>query len=166
MSVILDPELKALMDTDETVAVLWQDAEKGRTALLAKAADEDVASFRGKVPIQTYWELGRFACGSVLRMHITIFDKTDNPYRFETFINVASPEQFACVAQIMGQDNLQLHFFGSQTEYVLTKQIKNTLRQRQYLGKLVALALQDLEELGQVWDYDQAKALFQAANLL
>ena len=64
MTVILDPELKALMGTDESVAVLWQDANNERTALLAKAPDEDVASFKGKVPIRTYWELGRFACGS------------------------------------------------------------------------------------------------------
>lgn len=166
MTVILDPALKALMDKDESVAVLWQDAHEGKTALLAKAADQDVASFKGKVPIQIYWELGRFGCGSVLRMHITIFDRPDNPYSFETFINVASPEQFACVTQLMDQETLQLHFFGSQTQYVFTKKLQCLLPQRKQLGKLVAQAVQDWAELGDTWDFERAKALFQAANPL
>ena len=53
MTVILDPGLKALMAKDQTVAVLWQDAQSGETALLAKAANSDIESFRGSVPIQT-----------------------------------------------------------------------------------------------------------------
>jgi hypothetical protein len=162
MAVILDPELKSLMAQDNSVAVLWPNAGEGRIALLAKAADQDVASFKGEAPIQTYWELGRFACGSVLRMHITIFDQPNHPYRFETFINVASPEQFACVNQLMTQETLQLHFFDSQTEHGFTKVISYSLAQRGRLKKLITQALQDWEKLGEVWDFDQAKSLFQA----
>ena len=39
MTVILDPELEALIAQDPTVAVLWQEETAGRTGLLAKAAD-------------------------------------------------------------------------------------------------------------------------------
>lgn len=166
MTVILDPELQVLMAKDKSVAVLWQDATHGRTALLAKAADQDVRGFKGKVPIQTYWELGHFECGSVLRMHITIFDRPDNPYRFETFINVASPEQLACVNQLVSQETLQLHFFDGRTEYVLTKEIKYPHVQRRQLENLTAQALQDLTKLGPAWDFDLAKVVFQAHHPL
>lgn len=161
MSVMLDPELKALMDTDESVAVLWQDAENERTALLAKAADQEVAGFRGNTPVQFYWELGCFDCGSVLRFHLTIFDQPENPYRFETFINVASPEQLACCMKLLDQETLQIHFFGSRTEYVFTKEVRYPLTQRRQLGKLVTQALQDQETLGTAWDFNQAKVMFQ-----
>jgi hypothetical protein len=164
--VILDPELKALMAKDRSVAVLWQDAEEEWTALLAKAPDQDVASFRGRVAVQTRWELGRFACGSVLRLRLMIFDQPDNPYRFETFINVADLEQLACVLKLMTQEILQVHFFDSRTEHVFTKQVKNPRQQRRELMELVAWAVQDQKVLGKAWDFDQAKILFQADHPL
>ncbi len=163
MTVILDPELKVLMAQDQTVAVLWQDEKAERTALLAKAAEADLAGFRGRVPIQCQWQLGRYACGSVLRLLVIIFDRPDNPYRFETFINVAAPEQQACVAQLVDQEQLHLHFFDSRTAYVFSKGLANPVRQRQQLTALLALADREREHLGQVWDFDRAKALFQAS---
>ena len=166
MTIILDPELKALMAQDQAVAVLWQDAEQGRTALLAKASDEDVASFRGKAPIRTQWELGRFACGSVLRLHVAIFDRPDNPYRFETFLNVSDPDQLACGEQLLIQETLPLHFFDSQTEYVFTKMIASSHQQRKQLEGLIIQARQDQAHLGESWDFDQAKVLFQAQRPL
>lgn len=162
MTVILDPELEALMAQDPTVAVLWPDETAGRTALLAKAADADVAGFRGRVPVQTQWQLGRYACGSVLRWLVIIFDQPANPYRFETFINVAAPEQRACVEKLTGQETVHLHFFDSRTVYVLTKVIANPVRQRQQLKGLLALADRDRQHLGQDWDFDRAKTQFQA----
>lgn len=166
MPVILDPELKALMDNDESVAVLWQDKENKQTALLAKATDQDIVGFRGNIPIQFYWELGRFACGSVLRFHLTIFDQPENPYRFETFINVAAPEQLACVMKLLAQETLLIHFFGRQTEYIFTKEINYPVMQRGELGELVRQALQDQEKLVEDWDFNQAKTIFQAHHPL
>ena len=162
MSVHLDPDLKALMTADLSVAVLWQDEIEGQTALLAKATDEDVASFRGKVPIQTRWELGRFASGSVLRLVLTIFDQPDRPYTFETFINVASPEQRACVEQLLKQDKLHLHFFDSRADYALTKVIGHPRHWYEHLKPLIVQAVQDRETIGLAWDFEGAKALFQA----
>jgi hypothetical protein len=162
MAVILDPELKALIAQEASGAVLWQDAEAGQTALLAKAADKDVVSFQGPVPIQTQWELGRYAGGSVLRLLLVIFDQPEQPYRFETFINVGAPEQLACVTQLLAQQTLSLHFFDSQTAYVFTKAIRNPRQQRWQLRALVNQAVQDWQALGERWDFDQAKALFQA----
>jgi len=162
MTVILDPGLKALMAKDQTVAVLWQDAQASEAALLAKAATEDAESFRGPVPIQTQWELGRFSSGSVLRLHLVIFDRPEQPYRFETFINVGASEQLACVRQLLLQETLQIHFFDSQTEYVFTKKISNSDQSRQQLQQLIDLAMHDWEFFGDAWDFDQAKALFQA----
>lgn len=166
MTVILDPELKASMAQDPSAAVLWQDAKQGRTALLAKAADEDVAGFSGHVPIQTQWELGRLACGSVLRLRLSIFDRPGQPYRFETFLNVGDPDQLACGEQLLTQETLPLHFFDSQTEYVLTKIIGNAARQRRQLAVLVTQARQDRQNLGEAWEFDRAKALFQAQRPL
>ena len=166
MTVILDPGLNALMAEDLTVAVLWQDAQAGETALLAKAATEDVESFRGPVPIQTQWGLARYSSGSVLRLHLVIFDQPQQPYRFETFINVGAPEQLVCVRQLLTQETLQIHFFDSQTEHVLTKKVSNSDQQRQQLQWLIDLAMHDWEILGEAWDFDQAKALFQAQRPL
>ncbi len=163
MTVILDPELTALMAQDQTVAVLWQDENAEQTALLAKAADTDLTGFRGRVPIQCQWQLGRYACGSVLRLLVIIFDRPDNPYRFETFINIAALEQRACVEQMVGQETLHLHFFDSRTAYVFSKGLANPVRQRQQLTALLVLADRERERLGQAWDFDQAKALFQAS---
>lgn len=166
MTVMLDPDLKALMAQDRSVAVLWQEAEADQTGLLAKAADNDVAGFRGPVQVQSQWELGRFACGSVLRLHLVIFDRPAQPYRFETFINVGSTEQLACVRKLLVQASLQLHFFDSRTEYVFTKVIRNPNQHRQQLRQLIRQALQDRQALGQTWDFDRAKALFQASHPL
>lgn len=166
MTVILDPELKALMAQDRSVAVLWQDAQESQTALLAKAPDEDVAGFRGRVSVQTRWELGRLACGSVLRLHLTILDRPDNPYRFETFLNVADLEQLACVLKLLTQEILPMHFFDSRTEYVFSKKNKNPRQLRWELMELVAWAVQDQKDLGAAWDFDRAKALFQAQHPL
>jgi hypothetical protein len=166
MPVILDPELRALMAKEKSAAVLWRDEAEGRTALLAKTTDEDIESFRGQVPIQTRWELGRFACGSVLRLYLIIFDRPDSPYRFETFINVGASEQLACVTKLLTQETLQLHFFDSRTEHVLTKEISNPPQQRSQLSELVTRAVQDHQDLGETWDFGQAKALFQAQRPL
>lgn len=166
MTVILDLGLKALMAEDQTVAVLWQDALVGETALLAKATNQDVEGFRGSAPIQTQWELGRFSSGSVLRLHLVIFDRPQQPYRFETFINVGASEQLACVRQLLTQKTLQIHFFNSQTEYVFTKKLSNSDQQRQQLQQLIDLALHDWEILSEAWDFDQTKALFQAQRPL
>jgi hypothetical protein len=59
-----------------------------------------------------------------------------------------------------------MHFFDSRTEHVLTKEINYPPVQRQQLGRLIAQALQDWAALGEAWDFDQAKALFQANNPL
>lgn len=166
MIVILDAPLKALMAKDRSVAVLWQDAQSGRTTLLAKAADEEVAGFRGQVPIRTQWELGRLDCGTVLRLYLVIFDRPENPYRFETFLNVGAAEQLACARQLLDQATLPVHFFDSRTEYVFTKTIRQPEKQRQQLGQLVKQALQDWQDLGEAWDFDRAKALFQARRPL
>ena len=187
MGVILDAGLsmknvlrKALMAGEQSVAVLWQDEEQGRTALLAKAPDEEVESFGGEVLIQTGWELGRFGCGSVLRLRVAIFDRPGNPYRFEIFINVAAAEQLACVMGLVSQEGLPLHFFDSRTRHVLTKEIRNRVQQRRQLRQLVNLAVQDRADLGsegdsspsagvsspEGWDFEQAKALFQATRPL
>jgi len=163
MPVILDPDLEALMSQDESVAVLWRD-EEGRTALLIKADDADVQSFRGSTLIQTHWDLWGFPCGSVLRLQLIIFDQPNNPYRVETFINVGSPEQLACVLGLLTQGWLWLHFFDSRTEHSLTKEIKNSRQQRQQLGELVARAVQAQQALGYAWDFDRAKAAFQLSR--
>jgi hypothetical protein len=166
MTVILDPELKELMAQDQTVAVLWQAADAGRTALLAKAADRDLAGFKGPVPIQTQWLIGRYIDGSVLHWLVVIYDQPANPYRFETFINVAAPEQRACVEALAAQQQICLHFFDSRTEYVFTKVITNSAELQDRLGRLIALADVDYIRLGQGWDFDRAKARFQADHPL
>ncbi len=110
MGVIFETELGPLMARDKSLAALRQDEEEGRTALRAKAADEDVEGFRGPVPIQTACELGRPWCASVLRLQDIVFDRPGNPWRFESFINVAEPQQLACVKGLVTQERLQLHF--------------------------------------------------------
>ena len=166
MPVILDPELGTLMAQAESGAVLWQDAEEDLTALLVKAADEDVASFRGPTLIQTHWDLWRFPCASVLRLQLIIFDRPNDPYRIETFINVAAPEQLTCLLGLLTQETVWLHFFDSRTEHVLTKEIGNPHRQRSELRELVTRAAQDREALGFAWDFDRAKAAFQVCRPL
>ncbi|MEM7034071.1 MAG: hypothetical protein AAF629_31310 [Chloroflexota bacterium] len=161
MTVILDPELKALMAQDTAGAVLWQDASLEQTALLAKASDADVASFQGQIPINTQWEIGYYPMASVLRMVLSIYDRSNRPYRFETFINVAEGEQLACITQLAEQAELNLHFFDSRTEYVFTKAIRQAIQSRQTLHGLISEAEADYARLEDQWDFDQAKARFQ-----
>jgi hypothetical protein len=77
----------------------------------------------------------------LIRLQLTILDRPSNPYRFESFLNVAAEHQARVLAQLAGQERLYLAFYGDDLNHRFTKVVNHDRQQWQYLDELVAEAL-------------------------
>lgn len=82
----------------------------------------------------------------------------------ETFLNVADPGQLQDAQRQAHQDHHTLHLFGGgrgRCEYHYSKRLNHKALQRQELQGMIARAVDYAEELGEVYNFDAAKAEFQ-----
>ena len=97
----------------------------------------------------------------LIRLELVILDRLDDPFRFESFLNVAEETQAEILAQLANQDRLYLAFYGDGLEHRFTKIIEHDLQQWQQLDDLVAQANAYWDQLPpEQRDFDRAKAEF------
>src|SRR5262245_41993527 len=108
----LPPELAAFLQ-DQRYACLTHATNQG-TVLVLKTPRSEIESVRGTVPIQVRHELHRHPSAPVIRMVVTIYDQPTRPLAFDTFINVADPEQRDDFAALASQTELHLLFYDEQ----------------------------------------------------
>ena len=124
------------------------------------AADRDIEGFADK-PVVYQWQLIQMPSAPLIRLEMTILDHPTNPYRFESFLNVAMADQARVLAQLANQDRLYLAFHGDDYEHRSTKIIKHDRQQWQYLDELVAEAIDCWDKIPpEHRDFDRAKAEF------
>jgi hypothetical protein len=103
------------------------------------AADSDIEGFANR-PVSYQWQLIKMPTAPLIRLQLTVLDRPTNPYRFESFLNVAEEDQARVLAQLAGQDELYLAFYGDDLSHRFTKVINHDRQQWQYLDELVAEA--------------------------
>jgi hypothetical protein len=124
------------------------------------APDRDIEGFAGK-PVMSQWQLIEMPSAPLIRLQLIIVDNLTNPFKFESFLNVAEEDQAEVLAQLANQEMLHLAFYGDDLTYRFTKSISHDEGQWQQLDELVARALEQWEKIHpESRDYDRAKANF------
>jgi len=124
------------------------------------AADSDIDGFADK-PVLYQWQLIKMPTAPLIRLELVIVDHPINPYKFESFLNVAQEDQARVLSQLANQDQLYLAFYGDGLNYRFTKIIEHDKQQWQYLDELVREAIDYWGEIPPAQrDFDQAKAEF------
>jgi hypothetical protein len=124
------------------------------------AADSDIEGFPNR-PVSYQWQLVKMPTAPLIRLELAILDRPSDPYRFESFLNVADEDQARVLARLAGQDRLYLSFYGDDLTHRFTKIIKHDRQQWQYLDELVAEALEHWDQIPpEQRDFEHAKAEF------
>ena len=124
------------------------------------AADSDIEGFANK-PVSYQWQLIKMPTAPLIRLDLVIVDRPENPYKFESFVNVAEEDRAMVLAQLANQKHLYLAFYGDDLTYRFTKIIEHDKQQWQYLDELAAEAIDYWHEIPpEQRDYDLAKAEF------
>jgi hypothetical protein len=131
---------------------------------LCHAPDRDIEGFRGK-PAAFRWQLVEMPTAPLVRLEAIIFDNPIAPFRFESFLNVGEEEQLNVLAQLAGQEELHLVFFGDDLEYRFTKTLPHGEQQWQRLDEIVSRAIAYWEQLPpEQRDFDWAKTQYLLAT--
>lgn len=128
---------------------------------LAAAGDADVEGFANK-PVLSQWQLIEMPTAPLIRLHLTILDRPENPYRFETFFNISNPESCRILSEQLGQEALVLAFLGDDLEHRFSKVLPFPQEERQAVHQLVGQAIEHLVSIPkEERDFDLAKREFQ-----
>ena len=124
------------------------------------APDADIDGFAGK-PVISRWQLINMPTAPLIRLEINILDRPENPYRFESFSNVAEQDQETVLAELANQDQLYLAFYGDDLGYRYTRVIPQDEQQWQRIDELTLAAFNYLSKIPpEQRDFDKAKASF------
>jgi hypothetical protein len=124
------------------------------------AADGDIEGFADK-PVQYRWQLIEMPTAPLIRLELVILDRPGNPYRFESFLNVAQEDQARVLVQLANQDRLYLAFYGDDLNHRFTKILEHDEQQWQQLDELVEGAIAYWDQIPpERRDFDRAKAEF------
>ena len=122
------------------------------------ASDKDIEGFANK-PVTSRWQLIEMPTAPLIRQELIILDRPENPYRFESLLNVAADNQAKALYDLANQDELHLALYGDGLQYRYTKSIPHTEQQWQQLDELVEQAARYREEIPvEQRDFDHAKA--------
>ena len=128
------------------------------------AQDVDIVGFAEK-PVISRWQLIKMPNAPLIRLELIIIDNPVNPFRFESFLNVAEEDQAFILAQLANQESLYLAFYGDDLEYKYTKSIPHDFQQWQLLDEFTEEAKCYWESIPQEeQDFDKAKAIFISNN--
>ena len=109
-------------------------------------ADREIEGFANR-PFSYHWQLFKMPTTPLIRLELTILDHPSRRYRFESFLNVAEEDQARVLAQLAGQEQLYLAFYGDDLSHRFTKIVNHDRQQWQYLDELVAGALNTASRL-------------------
>lgn len=93
------------------------------TVLVVKMPRSEIASVRGRVPIEIRHELYAHPASPVIRMVTRIYDRPDSSVVLETFVNVADEDQRADYAALRYSSSLLMLFYDELVRHTLTKQV-------------------------------------------
>jgi hypothetical protein len=123
-------------------------------------SDVDIANFVGK-PAYARWELLEMPTAPLVRLEFFIFDDPDNPYRFESFLNVGAPDQLAVLTELASQEELYMAFYGDDLTHHHTTALPHSEQQWQQLDDIIAQAELYWQRLPEEErDFDRAKAVY------
>src|SRR5207248_4160656 len=108
----LPPEMADFLKDQEYACLMWG-TDQGRV-FVPKAPAREIQSLRGNVPVQLRHELHQHPSAPVIRMVVTIYDQPARPLAFDTFVNVADPQQRDDFATLSSQQELWLLFYDEQ----------------------------------------------------
>lgn len=127
---------------------------------ICHAADSDIEGFRDK-PVTYKWQLIKMPTAPLIRLKLTILDRPAQPYRFESFLNVAQEDQARVLVQLANQDQLYLAFYDDDMNHRFTKAVEHDGQQWQYLDELMNEAIEYWDEIPpERRNFDLAKAEF------
>jgi hypothetical protein len=127
---------------------------------ICHAPDIDIQGFADK-PVWYQWQLIKMPTAPLIRLELAIIDQPLNPYKFESFLNVAEADQVRVLNQLANQDELYLVFYGDNLKYRYTKVVAHDAYIRPQLDELIEQATHHWEELPpEQRDFDRAKAEF------
>ncbi|MFC1790350.1 hypothetical protein ACFLZP_02600, partial [Patescibacteria group bacterium] len=131
---------------------------------ICHASDVDIEGFADK-KVWYQWQLVKMPTAPLIRFELAIQDDPENPYGFETFLNVTGPGQAEVLTQLAGQDRLYFAFYGDDLTHRFTKIVDHDQAMRERLGRLSAQAIEHWERIppGQR-DFDRAKREFQSRS--
>ncbi|MCA9875415.1 MAG: hypothetical protein KC441_17210 [Anaerolineales bacterium] len=124
------------------------------------APDVDIEGFRGQ-PVVYQWQLIAMPTAPLIRLEMAVLDDPLNPFRFESFLNSADPDQAKVLAGLSQQAQLQMAFYGDDLAYHFTKVVAHESQQQQQLAEVIQRAARYWTTLPpESHDFDQAKADF------
>jgi len=124
------------------------------------ASDEDIDNFVDK-PVEARWDLIEMPTAPLVRLELLVYDNPRDPFCFESFLNVAAPEQLAVLAELAGQEELYLAFYGDDLTYRYTAVLPHGEQQWQRLDEIIGRAETYWASLSpEDRDFDRAKALY------
>jgi hypothetical protein len=124
------------------------------------AADDDISTFVDK-DIEARWDMIEMPTAPLVRLELLVYDDPVNPYCFESFLNVAAPDQLDVLVQLAKQEELYMAFYGDDLTYRYTSVLVHGEDQRQRLDEIISRAKAYSASLppGER-DFDRAKALY------
>ena len=124
------------------------------------ASDGDIEGFRDK-PVRSQWQLIKMPTAPLFRLQLDVIDRPEDPYRFESFLNVAAEDQAQILAELANQKELHLAFYGEDLGYRCTRTIHHSGQQWQQSDEFVEMAAEYWNQLtNEQRDFDRAKAEF------
>ena len=124
------------------------------------ASDKDIEGFYDQ-PVLYQWQLVKMSTAPLLRLELVILDRPENPYQFESFLNVGDGAQKGILTHLIQQDRLQLAFYDYILSYRYTKLLPHGESQQAKLQNLAAQAWAYWLNLPpSERDFDLAKASF------
>lgn len=154
----LPPELREVFE-DTGYGCLAAETSRG-VMHICHASDGDIAGFVDK-PAYARWQLIEMPTAPLVRLELLVCDDPANPYRFESFLNVAVPDQLATLAELAGQEELYMAFYGDDLTYRHTTVVPHGEQQWQRLDDIITRAELYWQGLpDERRNFDQAKAAY------
>lgn len=127
---------------------------------ICHAPDRDIDGFHGK-PVYSRWQLIEMPTAPLIRLDLAVLDNPFDPFRFESFLNVAEQDQLQVLTKLAAQEELHLAFYGDNLNYRFTTTVRHTEQQWQQLDEMISTALDIWQQLPpEQRNYDLAKANF------
>jgi hypothetical protein len=124
------------------------------------ASNTDIEGFADK-PVWSQWQLILMPSAPLIRLELVIPDRPDNPFKFESFLNVSDDDQARVLDQLASQDQLYMAFYGDDLGYRYAKVIPHGEQQWQQLDEIVIWAIDYWNDLPEDRrDFDKAKTEF------
>ena len=127
---------------------------------ICHAPDMDIVGFADK-PIISRWQLIKMPTAPLIRLELIILDNPENPFRFESFLNVAEEDQSKILSQLANQHHLYMAFYGDDLSYQYGIAAPHDFQQWQLLDELTDEAHRYWDSISpEEQDFDQAKAAY------